>query len=146
MEFLSESRVVGKPILLGLLGKHEKISKQQIHEKILHPLLSSLSRLPDKVLVPSEGTSSMYVTLWAEKLQIETHPVEADWKKMQRKAGILRDARILKGSTHLLIFLGPRSRKYEETGIREAKKGKQVYLVEHDTLDLCELVVETEKN
>lgn len=144
MDFLNEVRAVGKPIFLGILGKHEKLSKEQMHDKILHPLVSAMGRLPDKVLVPSEGTSSMYMSLWAEKLNIETHAVEADWRKMQRKAGILRDARILKGSSHLLIFLGPRSRAYEQTGFREAKKGKTVYLVEHDSLDLCELVVETE--
>lgn len=142
MEFDSEIRVVGKPILLGILGKHEKISKENIHEKILHPLVSAIGRLPDKLLAPSEGTSSAYITLWAERANIETQSIDADWRKLQRRAGILRDARILKESTHLLIFVGAKSKSYEQTGIREAKKGKQVYLVDHDTLDLCEIVVE----
>ena len=141
MDFDSEIRVVGKPIVLGVLGKHEKISKQEIHEKILHPLVSSLGRLPDKVLAAAEGTSSAYVLLWAEGATIETHGIEADWRKLQRKAGILRDARIQKESTHLLIFVGARSKSYEQTGIRLAKKGKTVYLVDHDTLDMSELVV-----
>lgn len=142
MEFDTETRILGKPILLGILGNHTQISKDQIHEKILHPLVSLLGRLPDKVLVPSEGTSSAYISLWAERANIELHCVDADWRKLQRRAGIMRDARILKESTHLLIFVGARSRSYEQTGIREAKKGKQVYLVEHDTLDLCEVVIE----
>jgi hypothetical protein len=142
MDFETETRILGTPIVLGVLGKHEQISKQDIHEKILHPLVSAIGRLPDKVLVPSEGTSSAYITLWTERSNLETQCVDADWRKFQRKAGILRDARILKESTHLLLFLGAKSRSYEQTGIREAKKGKTVFIVEHDSLDLLELVVE----
>jgi hypothetical protein len=144
MDFDKDIRIVGKPILLGVLGKHEQITKQDIHEKILHPLMSAIGRLPDKLFVPSEGTSSAYITLWAERANVETVCVDADWRKLQRRAGIMRDARIQRESTHLLIFVGARSKSYEQTGIREAKKGKQVYLVDHDTLDLCELVVEEE--
>ena len=142
MEFDTEIRVVGKPILLGVLGKHEQISKQDIHESILHPLMSAIGRLPDKILIPSEGTSSAYITLWAERLNIETHCLEADWRRLQRRAGILRDSRILKESTHLLVFSNTRSSKNEEIAIREAKKGKEVYLVDHSSLELAQLVVE----
>lgn len=142
MDFETETRILGKPILLGVLGKHEQISKQDIHEKILNPLMSAIGRLPDRIFLPSEGTSSAYISLWGERVNVETVSIDADWRKLQRKAGILRDARILKEATHLLVFLGPRSRSYEQTGIREAKKGKQVYLVDHGTLDLCEIVIE----
>jgi hypothetical protein len=142
MDFELETRIVGQPILLGVLGKHEQISKEDIHEKILHPLVSAIGRLPDKLVIPSEGLSSAYITLWAERANIETHCVEADWRKLQRRAGIMRDARILKDSTHLLVFVGARSKTYEQTAIREAKKGKQVFVVDHDSLDMCEVVVE----
>ena len=142
MEFETEIRIQGKPILLGILGKHEQISKQDIHESVLHPLVSAIGRLPDKILLPSEGTSSAYITLWAERLNIETHCLEADWRKLQRRAGILRDSRILKESTHLLVFGNTRSSKNEEIAIREAKKGKEVYLVDHSSLELAQLVVE----
>ncbi len=142
MDFELETRVLGTPILLGVLGKHEQISKENIHEKILNPLVSAICRLPDKVFVPSEGTSSAYISLWAERTNVECVNVDADWRKLQRRAGIMRDARILKDSTHLLVFVGARSKSYEQTAIREAKKGKQVFVVDHDTLDLCEVVVE----
>lgn len=142
MDFELETRIVGQPILLGVLGKHEQISKEAIHEKILHPLVSAIGRLPDRVILPSEGTSSAYITLWAERANLEIHSVDADWRKLQRRAGIMRDARIIKDSTHLLVFVGSRSKSYEQTGIREAKKGKQVFLVDHDTLDMCEVVFE----
>lgn len=143
MDFENEIRVVGKPISLGILGKREQLTKDDIHEKILHPLISAIGRLPDKILIPSEGTSSAYITLWAERANIETHCVEADWKKLQRKAAFLRDARIMKESTHLLIFIGSRSKSYEQTAIQQAKKGKEVYVVDSDSLNLCQYVVES---
>ena len=142
MDFPEETRVLGKPIALGILGIHNTITKEQIHDKVIHPLMSVLGRLPDKILVPSEGTSSAYISLWAERQNVDTHCVEADWRKFQRKAAILRDARILKESTHLLVFVGSKSRTNEQTAIRQVKKGNQVFLVEPNPVEMCELVVE----
>ncbi len=142
MDFPEETRVLGKPIHLGILGIHNTITKEEIHEKVLHPLMSVLGRLPDKILVPSEGTSSAYISLWAERNHIDTQCVEADWRKFQRKAAILRDARILKESSHLLVFVGTKSRTNEQTAIRQVKKGKQVFLVEPNPIEMCELVIE----
>lgn len=142
MDFPEETRVLGKPIHLGILGIHNTITKEEIHEKVLHPLMSVLGRLPDKILVPSEGTSSAYISLWAERNHIDTQCVEADWRKFQRKAAILRDARILKEATHLLVFIGSKSRANEQTAIRQVKKGKQVFLVEPNPIEMCELVIE----
>ena len=142
MDFESEIRIQGKPIALGILGIHNTITKEEIHEKVLHPLMSVLGRLPDKILVPSEGTSSAYISLWAERNHIDTQCVEADWRKFQRKAAILRDARILKEATYLLVFVGSKSRTNEQTAIRQVKKGKQVFLVEPNPIEICELVVE----
>ena len=141
MDF-EETRIIGKPIYLGILGLHNQITKEEIHEKVLHPLMSVLGRLPDKILLPAEGTSSVYISLWAERHSIDTQCVEADWRKFQRKAAILRDARILKECTHLLTFIGVKSRTNEQTAIRHAKKGKQVFLVEPNPIELCEIVVE----
>ena len=142
MDFDSELRILGKPIHVGILGVHNTITKEDIHEKILHPLMSVLGRLPDKILLPSEGTSSAYISLWSERHHVDTHCVEADWRKFQRKAGILRDARILKECTHLVVFVGAKSRSYEQTAIRYAKKGKQVFLIEPNPIGMCEIVIE----
>jgi len=142
MDLFQETRIVGKPIYLGILGIHNQISKEDIHEKILHPLMSVLGRLPDKIILPSEGISSAYISIWAERHQIDTQCVEADWKRFQRKAGILRDARILKESTHLLTFVGMKSRSNEQTAIKQVKKGKQVFVVEPNPIEMCEIVVE----
>lgn len=142
MEFDSEIRVQGKPILLGVLGKTEKITKEAIHEKIIDPLMSVLGRLPDKVFVPSEGQSSAYISLWAERGNIDTQLLEADWRKFQRRAVFVRDNRIIKDSTHLLVFAGSKSKKNEEIAFKEAQKGKQVFLIEAQTMDFYEIVVE----
>lgn len=142
MEFESEIRIQGQPILLGVLGKTEKISKEAIHEKILDPLISVLGRIPDKLFVPSEGQSSAYITLWAERNNMDTQILDADWRKLQRRAIFIRDNRIIKDSTHLLIFAGAKSKKNEELAIKEAQKGKKVFLVEAQTMDLCEIIVE----
>lgn len=141
-EFLDEPRNLGQPIYIGILGKHEKISKNDIHESIIHPLISAIGRLPDRIYVPSDGLSSAYISIWSEKHHIDTHTVEADWRTLGKRAGYMRDARILKDSTHLLIFGGQRSNTNETIGIREAKKGKHVFLVDYATLDISELVVE----
>jgi hypothetical protein len=142
MDWLTEERHIGQPIVLGILGKSDTITKTDIHENILHPLMSVLGRLPDKILVSSEGTSSAYISLWSEQQNIETQIFEADWRKLQRRAGILRDSRIIKESTHLLAFIGVRSKHAELTGIREAKKGKQVFLAYPEDWSLTQLVVE----
>ena len=56
-----------KHICLGVLGKREDIHKQDVHEKILHPLLESLGRVPDVIYVPSDGMSSALIGAWAER-------------------------------------------------------------------------------
>ncbi len=142
MEFESETRIIGKPIILGILGKLETLSKEDIHEKILHPLMSVLRRLPDKVLIPSEGQSSAYLSIWSERQSVETQILEADWRKFQRRAIILRDSRILKEASHLLIFGGIRSDRNKDTAMREARKGKQVFFIEPNPVEFYEVVVE----
>lgn len=142
MDFESDIRVVGKPIYLGVLGIHNQIAKEEIHEKVLHPLMSVLGRMPDKIILPSEGTSSALLSIWAERNHIDTQCIEADWRKFQRKAGILRDARILKECSHLVVFLGIKSRSNEGVAIRQAKKGKQVFVIEPNPIELIEYVVE----
>ena len=142
MEFDTDYKVQGKPIYLGILGSHSQVNKQDIHERILHPIMSILGRLPDKLLIPSEGQSSAFISIWAERSHVEAQTIEADWRRLQRRAALLRDARIVKESTHLLVFLGTRSRANELTAIKQAKKGKIVFTVDHATLEVSELVVE----
>lgn len=143
MDLFDEPLLHGEPLVLGVVGIHTTITKEEIHETILHPLVSVLGRLPDKMILPAEGMSSAYLSIWAERNRIDAQAVKADWTKFQRKAGILRDARILKEATHLLVFVGPKSRRYEQTAIQQCKKGKRVFLVEPNPVDMIEIVVES---
>lgn len=142
MDFDTDLRIQGNPIVLGVLGLHNTITKQEIHERILHPLMSVLGRLPELIVLPSEGTSSAYISIWADKHNVETQCIEADWKKFQRRAGILRDSRIQKEATHFVVFTGTRSNTYEKTAIRLAKKGKRVFTVDPTPILMSEILVE----
>jgi len=82
------------------------------------------------VLLPTEGNTSIFIQIWAERNKIPCTPIEADWSRMGRKARALRDSRIVKEATHLLFFLGKRSDYYEKMAIRELKKGKIVYTID----------------
>jgi hypothetical protein len=138
MDLFDEPLTQGTPLYFGVLGKTDTLTKQKLSEEILHPLLSLWSRLPDKVLLPSEGTSSALISIWAEQNNVEFQSFDANYQKLGRKAGFLRDAMITKEATHLLVFLGTRSQKNEQIAIREVKKGKHVYTVDPKTFDLTE--------
>ena len=142
MDPFDEPLCQGTPLYLGVLGKTETITKQKLSEEILHPLLALWTRLPDKVLLPSEGASSSLLSLWANQNNIEVQSLDANYQKLGRKAGFLRDSMIIKEATHLLVFLGTRSQKNEQIAIRETKKGKHVYAVDPKSLEVSEYTTE----
>jgi hypothetical protein len=86
--------------------------------------------------------SSVLISIWAERNEIDSQMIEADYRKLGRRAGFLRDAMILKECTHLLVFLGLRSQKNEEIATREAKKGKKVYTIHPKSWEIAELTYE----
>lgn len=130
------------PLYVGILGKTECITQDKLSTEILNPLLSIWGRLPEKLIVSSEGMSSVLFSIWAERNEIESQMIEADYRKLGRRAGFLRDAMILKECTHLLVFLGLRSQKNEEVALREAKKGKKVYTIHPKTWEISEITYE----
>ena len=142
MDLFNEHLQQAKPFYLGVLGKLEKIDNKQLTEQVLHPLLEVWGRLPDKIILSSEGGSSYMINLWADRLHVDVQSIEADYRKLGRKAGFLRDAMILKECTHVLVFLGIRSQKNEQIATREVKKGKHVFTVHPKTLEITELVLE----
>jgi hypothetical protein len=142
MNPLEEKPSRGEALYVGILGKTESITQDKLCHEVLNPLLSLWKRLPDKMLMSSEGLSSVLTSIWAERNEIEYQMIDANYCKLGRRAGFLRDAMILKESTHLLIFLGTRSQKNEEVAIREAKKGKKVYTVNPKSLEITELCYE----
>ena len=121
--------VAYKKVCLGVLGKREDISRDAFFEKILHPLMEILGCMPDIIYLPSDGMSSALVGAWADRCNIKTETLTAEYHRLGRKAVCLRDSRILKSSTHLLIFEQPKSEYIVKLGIREFKKGKSVYSI-----------------
>ena len=144
LELLDDVKpVVAKPVVLGVLGNSAaaKWTRETIAETIMNPLLGEIERLPDTILMPSEGNTSILLQIWADRQNIPCQSIDADWARMGRRARIMRDARILKESTHLIFFLGARSDYYEKMAIREAKKEKIVFTVDATSGELIQWVI-----
>ncbi len=129
-------------IILGILGYNSKMSEKVLYDTVLNPILEELGRYPDRILIPTEGNTSIYIQDWAETFRIPFQAFHADWIKYGRIAQILRDDRIQKECTHTLIFLGAKSNKMEKIGEKLAKKGKTVFTSSYHTHELEQLVWE----
>ena len=128
-----------KPIILGILGNStgNKWNRETIADSVMNPMLSEIG-MPSSILMPTEGATSILLQIWSERQNIACQPIDADWIRLGRRARALRDGRILKESTHLLIFLGTRSDYYEKVAIREAKKGKTVFTINSKTSEIIQ--------
>ena len=128
----SEHISLGEPVqqrILGVIGKREDIYKEDLHERIVNPLLKALGEFPDKIILPNEGTSTALLGIWAERSEIPNEQLIADWTRYNRMSFKIRDARIVKEANILLLFQGPKSEYIPKLGIREVKKGKRVFVV-----------------
>jgi len=110
-----------KPFYLGVIGSRQDLSQNQLIEMLVL-ILQECGKPPEKIIIPAEGASSIYISDWADSLKIPTQIYESDWRRHQRRAKIYRDARIQKESTHFLIFLNKRSQFNEKLSERLAKK------------------------
>jgi hypothetical protein len=127
-------------ILLGILGHRSDITYDILHERILYPILGELGRMPDRVVLPSESTSSAILYTWAQTMRLSPIAYDSDWAKLGRRARIFRDARIIAESTHIIVFLGKRSDYYYKQAMSLVRKGKIVFTVSN-TFELEELVI-----
>ena len=105
MSLLDDEIYEPQVIILGIFGNTNKVSEQDLQENTLTPILQQLERLPDKVLIPTEGNSSIYIQDWADSLKIKSQAFQADWQRNGKIAQIIRDNRISKECTHALVFL-----------------------------------------
>jgi hypothetical protein len=119
-------------IILSVFGYTNKISEGDIQDNTLTPILAEIGRPPDKVLIPTDGNSSIYIQSWAEALKIKTQIFQADWQRNGRMAQILRDDRMFKECTHALVFLSQKSQRLEKFAERMARKGKMVFTSSHN--------------
>ncbi len=143
MNPFNETPCRGDPLYVGILGKTEGITQEKLIQEVVFPLVSLWGRLPEKLILSSEGMSSILFSIWAERNEVEYQMLEADYRKLGRRAGFLRDSMIVKECTYLLVFLGVRSQKNEEIAMREAKKGKKVYTIHPKTWEITELSCES---
>jgi hypothetical protein len=125
-------------IILAVFGSTNKVSEQDLQDNTLTLILQELGRMPDKVLIPSEGNSSIYIQEWAESLRIKTQQFQSDWIRNGKIAQILRDDRMAKECTHALVFLPvPRGKEQKSTRLEKfaekmCKKGKIVFTSSHN--------------
>jgi hypothetical protein len=119
-------------IVLGIFGNTNKVSEQDLQDNTLTLILQELGRTPDKVLIPTEGNSSIYIQEWAEALGIKTQTFQADWARNGKIAQILRDDRMAKECTHALVFLSQKSTRLEKFAEKLCKKEKVVFTSSHN--------------
>ena len=123
-------------IILGIFG-NTKISEQDIQHN-LTLILQEIGRLPDKILIPTDGNSSIYIQDWAESLHIKTQLFHSDWIKNGKIAQIIRDDRIAKECTHALVFI--KTNRLEKLSEKMCKNDKCVFTFDnHLTQLVCEL-------
>ena len=48
--------------ILAIFGYNNKISESDLQEKVLLPLLEETEKIPNIILLPSEGNSSIYIS------------------------------------------------------------------------------------
>jgi hypothetical protein len=125
-------------VILGVLGARNAITKQIMQDEIIGPILDDLKGIPKKMILPAEPVSSTYIECWATRHDIPVELIKSDWAQDGRRAGVVRDYRIEKESTALLIFEGPKSRYYVDLAERIAKKHSHtsypVYLVNANSI------------
>jgi hypothetical protein len=119
-------------IVLGIFGNTNKVTEQELQENTLTLSLQEIGRVPDKILVPNEGNSSIYIQDWSEALHIKTQIFQADWVRNGKVAQIIRDDRMSKECTHALVFLSQKSTRLEKFAEKLCKKGKMVFTSSHN--------------
>ena len=144
-DFIDEEDIQkGSPFFLGVLGARIDATPQILQEQILNPILSEIGRVPEKLVLPEEGISSIYLADWADSLRVPNQIYEADWHRHQRRAKIFRDARIQSEATHFLLFLNKRSTFNEKVAIRLARQGRTVFTIPYGSWELEQLTLNEE--
>jgi len=143
-DFTDEDIQKGEPLFLGVLGSRMDLMQEKIIE-FLMATLEELGRPPDQIILPAEGTSSIFISDWADSLKIPTQIYEADWRRHQRRAKIYRDSRIQKESTHFLIFLNKRSEFNEKLADRLCRQGRTVFTVTYADAEITKLISSEEQ-
>jgi hypothetical protein len=120
-------------VVLGVLGTRSNTRVEDVAVTLMAPLIEAWGT-PDELLLPSEGDSSIAIQTWAATQKIPVRLVSCDWVTQGRRAGMLRDARIQREASHLLLLQGPRSNTLSTLATRLSRKGCPVVISERPGL------------
>lgn len=120
-------------VVLGILGIRSNIRHDDLETNIINPIVEAWG-LPDEIILPAEGDSSHAIQSWADLKNIPTSLVSCDWVAQGRRAGMMRDGRIQREATHLLLLQGPRSNALTALAERLERKGRPVVISERPGL------------
>ncbi len=124
------------PMILGILGTQSKVHYDTMVLEVLAPVLEAWGT-PDEILLPAEGDSSQTIHSWAIQQNIPARFVGCDWSAQGKTAKILRDSRIQRDATHLILLQGPRSNAYTTLAEKLHRKGRMVLLSERPGAPVC---------
>ena len=116
-------------VVLGVLGTRNSTSYDAFVEQILAPITEAWG-IPDEIVAPTESESSQILVAWATANGVPISLVAADWIKQGKRAGVLRDARIQREASHMLLLQGPRSNALSALAARLQRKGRPVVISE----------------
>jgi hypothetical protein len=119
--------------VLGFLGKRSNVRYEDIVRQIVDPVVKVWGA-PDEIILSAEGDSSYAIQRWAQEQGIEIQLVACDWIAHGKRASMLRDSRIQRDATHLVMIQGPRSNSYTNLAERLRKKGRFVAISERPGL------------
>ena len=114
-------------VVLGVLGTRNSTHYDEFVEQIMAPIEEAWGT-PDEIIAPAESESSQILVTWATRSGVPVSLVSADWIKQGKRAGILRDARIQREASHMLLLQGPRSNTLSALATRLQRKGRPVVI------------------
>jgi len=115
--------------IISVFGSRKSINENDLIDKIMTPILENLGRIPERILLPSEGDTSIYLTEWAKSLKIPHQIFDADFRRCGKSAAIVRDGRLEKECTIAIIFQGARTTRYDLLANRLVRRGKRVFFI-----------------
>jgi hypothetical protein len=143
---LSPVRKATTPIttrtVLGILGTRSNVQYEEFEQDVLGPMVEAWG-FPDEILVPAESDSTQIILTWAKQKSIPVQLVTADWRTQGRRASTMRDGRIQRDATHLLMLQGPRSNALMNLARRLDRKGRPVVISERPGNPVSRPTVET---
>lgn len=105
------------------------MSYEDFVAQILDPTVEAWG-LPAEIVAPADGESSEVLQTWAAHHKIPVCLVAADWVRNGKRAGLLRDARIQREASHMILLQGPRSNAMMTLAGRLQRKRRPVVISE----------------